>query len=198
MKIKTVYIYLGIFALVIFIIILTTQNSINQSGTKETTEIMPNDDIHKGLNNGESPGKGNVSNNIIHQMEMLQKAVEENPDDTSQVKKYADLLASAHNPEKAVELYKTILNKNPKRIDILLGITIAYYNMSNLEKAEEYTKRILEIDKNNHEANYNLGAIAAGRGYTAKAKEIWEGIVTKYPNTNVANIAENSLRSLNK
>lgn len=198
MKIKTVYIYLGIFALVIFIIILTTQNSINQSGTKETTEIMPNDDIHKGLNNGESPGKGNVSNNIIHQMEMLQKAVEENPDDTSQVKKYADLLASAHNPEKAVELYKTILNKNPKRIDILLGITIAYYNMSNLEKAEEYTKRILEIDKNNHEANYNLGAIAAGRGNTAKAKEIWEGIVTKYPNTNVANIAENSLRSLNK
>ncbi|MBU2493427.1 MAG: tetratricopeptide repeat protein [Bacteroidetes bacterium] len=196
MKIKTVYIYLGIFALVIFIIILTTQNSINQSGTKETTEIMPNDDIHKGLNNGESPGKGNVSNNIIHQMEMLQKAVEENPDDTSQVKKYADLLASAHNPEKAVELYKTILNKNPKRIDILLGITIAYYNMRNLEKAEEYTKRILEIDKNNHEANYNLGAIAAGRGNTAKAKEIWENVVLRFPNSSVAQIAEKSLEEL--
>lgn len=196
MKIKPVYLYLSIFVLVILIIVMTSQNA-NNVGEQITSEQMPDDEIHKGLQNGETPGKGNVSSNIKHQMEMLEKAVEENPDDTVQVKKYAELLASAHNPQKAVELYKSILNKDPNRIDILLGITFAYYNMKDLDNAELYTRKVLDIDKNNHEANYNLGAIAAGRGNTAKAKEIWESVIKKFPNTTVAQIAENSIKSLN-
>ena len=196
MKIKPVYLYLGVFVIVILVFVLTSQNGSNV-GEQITSEQMPNDEIHKGLQNGETPGKGNVSSNIKHQMEMLAKAVEKNPDDTVQVKKYAELLASAHNPQKAVELYKSILNKNPNRIDILLGITFAYYNMRDLDNAELYTQKVLNIDNNNHEANFNLGAIAAARGNTAKAKEIWENVAKKFPNTAVAQIAENSIKSLN-
>lgn len=196
MKIKPVYIYLGVFAAVILIFVITSQNS-NNENIQTNAGQMPNDNIHQGLQNGDSPGKGNVSSNIKHQMDMLKKAVEENPEDTVQVKKYAELLASAHNPQKAVELYKSILNKAPQRIDILLGLTFAYYNMRDLNNAELYTRKVLNIDNNNKEANYNLGAIAAGRGNTEKAKEIWEGVIKKFPNTAVAQIAENSIQSLN-
>lgn len=196
MKIKPVYIYLAIFVVVVLIIVTTSNTSNQESDEPVNTETMPKDDIHKGLQNGATPGKGNVSSNIIHQLEMLKKAVEENPNDTVQVKKYAELLASAHNPQKAAELYKSILVKDPDRIDILLGITFAYYNMRDMDNAEEFTKKVLSIDKNNHEANYNLGAIAAGRGNTAKAKEIWENVIKRFPNTSVAQIAENSIKSL--
>jgi len=196
MKIKPVYIYLVIFVIAVLIIVTTSNTSDQVSDEQLNSEVMPDDDIHKGLQNGVTPGKGNVSSNIIHQLEMLKKAVEENPNDSVQVKKYAELLAAAHNPQKAVELYKSILVKDPNRIDILLGITFAYYNMRDMDNAEVFTKKVLSIDKNNHEANYNLGAIAAGRGNAAKAKEIWEGVIKKFPNTSVAQIAANSIKSL--
>lgn len=198
MKVKTVNIYLGIFVIVVLLLLITTNDTNNIPQENTDAEVLPNDDIHKGFQEGEAPGKGNVSGSFKHQMEMLKKAVEENPDDTAHVKKYAELLASAHNPQKAVELYKSILVKNPNRIDILLGITFAYYNMRDMNKAEEYTQKVLNIDRNNHEANYNMGAIAAGRGNTAKAKEIWEDVIERFPNTTVAHIAENSINSLNK
>lgn len=198
MKIKPVYIYLSIFVIAVLIIVTTSNTSNQEPEEPVNTEAMPNDDIHKGLQNGATPGKGNVSGNIIHQMEMLKKAVEENPNDTIQVKKYAELLAAAHNPQKAVELYKSILVKDPNRIDILLGITFAYYNMRDMNNAEVYTNKVLSIDKNNHEANYNLGAIEAGRGNTSKAKEIWEDVIKRFPNSSVAQIAENSIKSISE
>lgn len=198
MKIKPVYIYLSIFVVAVLIIVTTSNTSNQVNNDAIDSQAMPDDEIHKGLQNQTAPGKGNVASNIIHQMEMLKKAVEENPNDTVQVKKYAELLASAHNPQKAVELYKSILVKDPNRIDILLGITFAYYNMRDMDNAEVYTKKVLSIDKNNLEANYNLGAIEAGRGNKAKAKEIWENVIKKFPNSSVAQIAENSIKSLSE
>jgi tetratricopeptide (TPR) repeat protein len=168
------------------------------NGKKDITNgSMPDDEIHKGVNPpAGNPSIGSVSGSAKKQLEMLEKEYAENPNDSAKVKEYADMLNAAHQPEKALELYETILKIDPNRIDILLGSTFSFYNLNNLDKAEEYTKRILSIDIKNEEANFNLGAIAAAKGNKIKAREHWNYVIKQFPNSQAAKIAESSLKKL--
>jgi tetratricopeptide (TPR) repeat protein len=197
MKIKPVFIYIGAFIIVIAVLIITSTGG-SSSSSSDISEQMPNDAVHKELTapGGEAPSKGNVSSSFMKKMDSLKTIVESNPNDTATVKEYAQLLSMAHQPQKAIELYRTILNKDPKRIDILLDLTFAYYNKGDLNKAEEITNKVLSIDKDQPEANYNLGAIAAAHGNNEKARTIWQKLVDKYPGTEVAQIAKSSLQRL--
>lgn len=203
MKIKPIFIYLGIFIIaVLMIVIFTRENETvemanNPHGQMSEGE-MPNDDIHKGMNMGgaKAPGSDNVTSNIKHQMEMLKKTVEENPQDTASVRIYAEMLASAHQAPKAVELLKSILEIDPNRVDVMLTITFVEYNRGNYDVAGEYTSKILKLEPNNPEAFYNNGAIEAAKGNKDKAKEIWQDLIKKIPGTEAARLARSSLDKL--
>ncbi len=199
MKIKPLYIYLIAFVLVIVIIVLTSNSGSNKSTSESITgKEMPQDEIHKGINppGTGNPSSGNVSKEAIHQMEMLKKSYEENPEDTVKAKVYADMLIASHSPEKSIPIYENILKKDPKRIDILLGLTLANYSLQNFDECEELTLEILKIDEDNPEANYNLGAIAASRGNKEKARKLWQEVIEKYPNSDAARIANTSMQRL--
>ncbi len=198
MKFKPLYAYLGLVVILIALLIVFTQKKDNKTSQDITNQEIPNDEIHKGLKNGETPNKSNVSADIIHKMEELKKAAEENPNDTLKLKEYADFLSEAHKPDEAVKYYKKILNVDPKRTDVLFSLSFIYYNKQDYNKSEELTKRILSYDKNNPLALYNLGAISATKGDKNQAKDIWNGIIQKYPNTETAKAAEQSLSSLKK
>ncbi len=201
MKIKPIYIYGPVIIIaVLFLIFSTRQNNSNSAESSPNTENqqMPNDDIHKNLDNPmtETPTKDNVSANVTHQMEMLKKEVEKSPNDTTKLKEYADFLSAAHQPEKAIPYYEQILNKDPKRTDILFSLTFIYYNQKDLGKAEEMTNKILSYDKNNEQALYNLGAIEATKGNKEKARQIWTDLINQDPNSQTSQMAENALKSL--
>lgn len=108
------------------------------------------------------------------------------------------MLTMAHQTSTAIELYEKLLKVDSKRIDALLQLTFLHFNEGKLDIAEEYTNRILKIDNNHQIGTYNLGAIAATKGDNKKAKTIWEGLVKKFPKTEIAHIAEESLKHLNK
>jgi tetratricopeptide (TPR) repeat protein len=197
MKFKPLYAYLGLVAiLIVLLVVFTQKHNNNNSAPDITNQEMPNDDIHKGLQNGEAPNKSNVSADIIHKMEELKKEAEENPNDTLKLKRYADFLTEAHKPDEAIKYYHKILNINPKRTDVLFALSFIYYNKHDYNKSEDYTNQILSYDKNNPLALYNLGAISATKGDKEKAKEIWNGIITKFPNSEAAKTAEESLSNL--
>lgn len=198
MKFKSIYLYAGLLLAVILFLVLFTYNSDTESEQTElTNNEMPNDDVHKNLSPpGGNSSVGGVSGSAKKQLEMLKKSYEENPGDTAKVKEYADMLNAAHQPQKALELYETILKIDSDRIDILLGSTFSFYNLNDLDKAEEYTKKILAIDKNNEEANFNMGAIAAAKGNKQKAREHWKNVIKQFPNSQAAKIAESSLKKL--
>jgi len=197
-KIKPVYIYIfALLSIIIGIIIIGPGNSEPQISANIAGKNMPEDDIHKNMNPmGNEPSRSNVSQSFKHQLEMLKKAYEGNPEDTVKAKAYAEVLASAHMTEQAIPILEKILLKGPKRTDILLGLTLMHYNASRIDKAEEYTNIILSFDKDNREANYNLGAIAATRGDKSKAKLIWEKIIDRYPESEAAKLAAESLKRL--
>ncbi len=203
MKIKPLYIYLIGISVITLAIILYSNNSNTKEETKATTEIngkqMPDDEVHrnlKGKTGGMNPSKDNVNKEAMHQFEMLKKAYESNPNDTMKAMAYAKMLAAGHHPEEALSILEGIYAKDNKRVDVLLILTMVNYNLQKYDKAELYTKKILAIDKDNGEANYNLGAIYAQQGKKEEAKKIWENIVKKYPNTQASKYAVMGLNNL--
>ncbi|MFH0736084.1 MAG: tetratricopeptide repeat protein [bacterium] len=207
MKIKPLYIYLiAIVILIIVVIMISTDTTTKETNSNQmqinkedvTQNQMPADEIHKGMkgNGSTSPSKDNVNKEAVHQFEMLKKAYESNPNDTIKAKAYAEMLAAGHKPEEAVKIFENILAKDNKRVDILLLLTMVSYNMQNYDKAESYTLKIIAVDKNNMEARYNLGAIAASKGDNEKAKKIWQDIVKKYPKSQAATYSQSALDNL--
>jgi cytochrome c-type biogenesis protein CcmH/NrfG len=194
MKIKPIYIYGGV--VILTILFLVFFSSKNDSGILEKvdTNQMPDDNIHKGLQL--PPGKENVSSAVKQRLEMLEKAVEENPEDTLKMREYADLLAAAHHGDEAIVYYNNILNVNPKRSDILFSLAFIYFNKKNYNKAESMVQKILLYEPDNTYAMYNLGAIAASSGDKQEAKAQWKKLIKDYPGSDGAKLAEGSLKKL--
>lgn len=197
MKISPIYIYGTIGVLAILFLILFAQ----PEGEKKITELkrqMPDDDIHRDLQNpfSPSPGRDNVSEQTKHILEEMKKAVDANPDDTAAIREYADFLLAAHKPQEALTYYQQIINKDQRRPDILLSIAYVHFNNQNYDKAEEFVRRSLTIDKNNTDAIYNLGAILATKGEKDKAREVWEDLIKRFPGTEISQLAKSSIERM--
>jgi Tfp pilus assembly protein PilF len=71
--------------------------------------------------------------------------------DTPENKRYAD---------SALEQFQLVLNNDPKSLIAVQSVASLYYNMKDFVKAEEWNKKIIQLDPNNKEAYYVLGVIA--------------------------------------
>lgn len=197
-KISYLYLLLGV-AVIVILFVLSNDNSTPETapGNIENQE-MPNDEVHKGLQNpvDGNPSRGNVSSEVYKKMEMLKKEVDANPNDTSKMREYAEFMAAAHKQDEAIVYYRKILNVDPKRNDVLFNLSMIYYTRQDFDNAEKYTSQILKNDKNNTQAMYNLGAIAASKGQKERARNIWNELITKYPDDETAELAKSSLEKL--
>ncbi len=203
MKYKLIFVYLAVFAFILLAIVFFDSRNNNSERTKKIPadiqqKEMPQDAIHKGLGNPAAgqPSRENVLASVKEKMKKLEEAIANNPDDTVKIREYANFLLAAHKPEKALKYYKMILDKNPERTDILLSVTSIYFNKGDYKKAEETTRQILRYDKNNLEAQYNLGVIFAVTGKKSEAEIIWKDLIEKHPGTEVANLAKSALQKL--
>ncbi len=204
MKIRPFIIYIVLFVIVIVVIVMIDSNDTNTNNPKITEDInrngtvMPQDSIHKGLTapGSAAPSESNVKKSVFEKMKKMEEAVKNNPNDTLKIKEYAEFMAAAHQPEKAIIYYNKILQKDPKRIDILLDLTSIYFGLKKFSEAEKVTNNILKINPKNSAANYNLGVLKAVEGKKEEARKIWQSVISKYPNTNAARMAKNSLEKL--
>ncbi len=197
MKFKISYVYIIVIAAAIIGIILFNQpESSHKTEAEISNQQMPNDDVHKGLANEKSHSKMDVKDDAVQKMEKLKADYEKNPSDTAKIRVYADFLTVAHHQDEALELYKKIMKIDKKRTDILFVMAYINFGKQNINEAERITDQILSIDKNNLQAQYNVGAIAATRGNKEKAKQIWNKIIKENPNTETAEVAASSIKNL--
>jgi tetratricopeptide (TPR) repeat protein len=199
MKFKPLYFYgvIAVAAIVTLFIVSQSSKTENTQPVDVTSEQkLPDDEIHNPLKSGESPSKDNVSEGFRQKLEMLEKSIEENPNDTLKIREYADFLAAAHKTDKAIEYYQKLLDINPRQTDILFALSFIYYSSGDLDKAAVETKKILSFEPDNANAQYNLGAIAAGKGDKEKAREIWTKLVEKYPDSEIGIKAKKSIEKL--
>jgi tetratricopeptide (TPR) repeat protein len=200
MKFKPAYFYGIVFILVaVLLIIFSTDNTTKQRVQTENfqSQNIPDDEIHNPLKAPDSnPSKENVSEEFHRKMADLKQAVDNNPKDTIKLKEYADFLAAAHKTEDAVQMYDRILSIDPQRSDIYFSVTLLYYSINELQKAEEYNEKVLSYDPDNPMALYNKGALAATRGDKETAKMIWEKIIKENPESEEGILAKQSLTRL--
>lgn len=202
MKIRPVIIYIAVFLVfIIALVIFSTITKESNNTGSVTSGQMPEDDVHKGMSSKgteQMPSKANVMGEAMEKLNQLKTDYEKNPNDTLKTREYADMLTLAHDREKALELYGKILTKDPKRIDIMLQQTFIYFEDKKFDKALEATNRALSVDKNHVISKYNLGAIYNAMGDKLKATNIWKELVQQYPKSEIAHIAEQSLKQLEK
>ncbi len=201
MKFRPIYIYLLGIVLAVAVFFFISQDSgtsVAPSQSEIANKQIPQDDIHKGLQNpnGQAPGKDNVSDMVIKHLDMLKKAVDESPNDTLKLREYADFLAAAHKQDQAIEFYNRILKVNPKRTDIIFSVAYINYTNNKFDEAEKMLNRVLSYDKNNLQAYYNLGAIAYSSGNKDKAKQIWTKLAKDHPKTEMGDMAKKSLEQM--
>ncbi len=195
-KIKPLYIYLiGIILTIIIFYFITqdTKQTIPAPGNISGNQ-MPQDQVHKGLQ--QPPGATNVMPEVMQKMEEMKKDVDTHPNDTLKVREYADFLAEAHQKNQALIYYQKILNINPKRTDILFTVAYINYSNRNFAEAEKDLKQVLNFDRKNVQAYYNLGAIAASQGDKIKAEQIWTKLIMEFPQSSLAPRAKESITQL--
>ncbi len=198
MKVKPIYIYLIVFVAFIAAFILFTNDDKKGTNPHDTIGQMPDDDIHKGMGNTGDPTSSNVKSEAKKRLEELASEYEKNPSDTAKAKQYSDMLAMAHQPEKAITILEDILKKGPKRMDVLLDLTFLHFNGGNLDKSEEYTRRMLSINPNDQYAVYNLGIIAHAKGNMSLAKKQLQEVIKKFPGQQVAEDAKQLLTEIER
>ena len=199
MKFKPIYLYGLVAAIAIITLIIVSQTTGDEKVVGDiSNKEMPMDDVHKNLNKGmmDNPTGANVSEEVKHKLDVMKKDVDANPNDTLNIREYADFLAAAHKPDDAIVYYQKILDKDKKRKDVYFALTFVYYNQKNLVKAEEVTRVMYNLFPNDPMVNYNLGAIEATKGNKDKAREIWNNLVKNHPNDKTSELAKNSLNKL--
>ena len=199
MKLKPIYIYPVLILIVVAALIIFSGGESDE--LKPAPDInmngqMPDDDVHSNLG-GNAPSGGNVSESFRQKMQSLKDKYESAPSDTANSKEYARLLAAAHQPEKAVEIYNEILNADKNRSDIKFELATVYYGLGQYAEAKTEIEEILSRDKNNIMAKYNLGAIEASMGNMDEAKKIWQDLEENYPQTEAGQAASQALKDIN-
>ena len=199
MKTKSLYIYLG--AVVIILAAILIYNSASDKPAEVSTETpgnnMPNDDVHKGLSD-DVPNKSNVRGDFMERYTELKNKYAENPKDTTVAKEYAIMLSQAHRKGQAIEIYENILSMDATRADVILMLGYEYFETNDLVKAEEMTRKVLSIKKDNSQAQFNLGAILMAKGKPDEAKKIWKEIIKKYPGSEAATVAKKALDKMSE
>ena len=200
MKFKPIYLYgaIAVIAIAVFIVVEIQDKSNSDQPPVTDGQVMPNDDVHNQLKNqtSTSPGKENVSEDYRKKLAELEHAVNENPNDTIVIRKFADYLSASHKMNEAIPYYEKILTADPMRSDIRFSLAVIYFNKQNFDKCDNENEKVLEYDPQNQMALYNLGAVAATRGLKEKAKEYWNKVISINENTETAQLAKESLSKL--
>jgi tetratricopeptide (TPR) repeat protein len=199
-NVKPIYIYgIGVIisALVFIFIAQPDADDLTKKPEYTNSKQIPKDNFHHDTTSSEQPSaKDSVTESVKQRLAEFKKNADANSNDTLKLREYADFLAAAHQQDEAVVYYNKILKINPKRVDILFAIANINYMNQNFSVAEKYLDKVISYDKNNVQAYYNLGVVAAGKGDKAKAKEIWSKIIKEYPKAQLTELAKKSMNEM--
>ena len=75
------------------------------------------------------------------------------------------------NTLKAVKIYTSILNQEPREFKARIGLGRIYESLGEYQKAADEYNKVIELQPNNVEAHYNLGAVCWEMGMIDTAQE---------------------------
>ncbi len=73
--------------------------------------------------------------------------------------------------QQAIDVYKEVLQQDPKNINSVKGIASLYFNMKKLDQAKEYHGKVISLDPNDPDAYYSIGVIDWTETYQPRMEE---------------------------
>ncbi|MBE0643223.1 MAG: tetratricopeptide repeat protein [Bacteroidetes bacterium] len=195
MNASRLYLIIGavLVAAVVIVILLPEGEQAPQQAAAQG-EMPPG---HPSVEGDNAPSKSNVISSFMEEFDRLDKKIAAQPEsDTSDVLVYARMCLDAHKAASAVPLLERYIKAAPKNTDVMLDLSVAYYETKDPKKAEEITMKVLLMDPKNTTAMYNLGALAASREDKATARKYWEKLIKEYPDSPNADRAKQFLEQL--
>lgn len=195
MNAKRMYLIIGAVLVAALIIVILLPD--DGQAPKETAKEGAMPPGHPDVQGENTPSKSNVITSFMEEFERLGEKIKKQPaSDTSDVLVYARMCLDAHQAANALPLLEHYSKAAPKNVDVMLDLSVAYFETQNQAKAEEVTQKVLKVDPKNTTAMYNLGALAAAREDKATARRHWEKLIREYPDSPNAERAKQFLQNL--
>ncbi len=191
-----VYFLVGIAVLVALYYLLTNGQNQDYGGTAGEKFAAPAPSHTQRKKPLAQPSKFDVSKKFLSKVNLLKKAIKNNPKDTLSMREYADLMSVAHNPKVANKYYLKILKIDRRRVDILFSLVSNYYRLRNIREAKKFNEKILRISPNDIGALYNKGVFLFTEGKIKQAEKAWKYLIKKFPNSPAAKLARQNLKRI--
>lgn len=201
MNYSRIYLALGSLVVIAFVVILLvtddTPEKTAPAATADQQQMPPGHPDVGGQADPGAPGKGNVRQDFIEELNRLREQVKTQPaSDTSDVLRLARMLADSHFSAEALPLFERYHKVNPKNTDVMLDLALVYFQTNQIEKSYAITRKTITVDPANTTALYNLGALYASEHKHPEAKKAWNDLIARYPKSEDAARAKQALVEL--
>lgn len=105
--------------------------------------------------------------------ERLREALDINPDLLPAMSDLAGIHATQQDYDKAIQLYTTVLGKDPRNVQALRGAALAYAVRKQYPAARDVLKRIVGVNASDAEAWLDLGDVTFMMGDATEARAHW-------------------------
>jgi tetratricopeptide (TPR) repeat protein len=129
-------------------------------------------------------GRGDVWERFLYFSDALadyRRAVAAHPDHEPARLKLADTLLIVGTPEEALEQYRWLAERWPKRVEVRLGLARCYRRLAQPEEAAKLLDGILQEDRENAGAIWERGELELQQGRAAEAEPLLRRAAGKLP-----------------
>ena len=127
----------------------------------------------------------------VHEtLDRLKASLEANPKDLVSLDSLAIMYSIAGSYDKASQFYEKHLEIEPDNKDVKIALGLSYHNLNRTEEALGLMDEILSKEPDYAFALFWKGDILAQTGKVEEAETNWKHVVEKYPNTEIAKMAQ--------
>jgi tetratricopeptide (TPR) repeat protein len=120
------------------------------------------------------------------ELEIVETLMKDFPDSVNAIMQMANLWERHGNADKAMEYFRKVLKKDPKRADVYKGMGWFYMNKQEYAQAIEHWQTALEIDPNIPEVHKNIALALMGQNKQSQAIEELEKEIKISPDSSLS------------
>lgn len=137
-----------------------------------------------------------TSDNKQHEAIFLAEALKKKPDHTPVLLRMAQLSEESGKHTEAARNLREVLQREPANAEARLELGKTLFEAGDVQGAIVETKAILDRQPDHADALYNLGAIYGNLGKADLARQYWNRLIAKDPQTESAKRAKGMLGQL--
>ena len=131
-----------------------------------------------------------------HELKALMSELEKNKDHAPVLVRIAQISRETGKLSESVRYLREAVDAEPKNREARLELGRALFETGDVEGAIRESEALLQIDPNNIDGLYNLGAIYGNLGQDQRAREYWEKAIAVGPDSDSGRRAKENLQKL--